>query len=95
MATLGLALGAQSASAFERHFWVETERGTISGSTDVYCFDGACYREAEITGVNGNALQTSGMCVRRAAGVWNCKGTVTGPNGGSVTRYGRVRVWID
>ena len=83
IATLGLALGAQSASAFERHFWVETERGTISGSTDVYCFDGACYREAEITGVNGNMIT-----VRFEGAVAEARAFVTARKAYLTTRLG-------
>lgn len=87
-ATLG---GATAASAWERNFSVDTPRGTISGSAEVYCFAGACYRESELTGVNGNTLQRSGMCVRRSYQHWDCKGTVTGPRGNSVNRRMHVR----
>ena len=84
--------GAGTASAWERKTVIETNRGTITGSAEVYCFEGACYREGEITGVNGNTLKHSGMCVHVAAGQWDCKGTVTGPGGGSRTRNVHVTV---
>jgi hypothetical protein len=87
-ATLG---GATAASAFERNFSIETDRGTITGSADVYCFEGACYREGELTGVNGKTLESSGMCVRRGYHRWDCKGTVTGPEGNTATRRFHVR----
>ena len=89
-ATLG---GVSAASAWERNFSVETPRGTVSGSAEVYCFAGACYRESELTGVNGNTLQRSGMCVRRTYHHWDCKGTVTGPQGNSVSRRMHVRFY--
>lgn len=89
-----LAIGsAGTASAWERKVTVDTNRGTITGSAEVYCFEGACYREAEITGVNGNTLRRSGMCVRVASSQWDCKGTVTGPKGASRTRHVHVTVY--
>ena len=87
---LTLLTGIGSAGAWERHVTVDTHRGTISGSSEVYCFAGACYRERELTGVNGHTLQTSGMCVRAGFHRWNCRGTVTGAAGNSVTRAVRV-----
>lgn len=47
---LPLLAGIGSAGAWERHVTVDTHRGTISGSSEVYCFAGACYRERELTG---------------------------------------------
>ena len=88
-----LAAGAGSANAFERHVTVDTPRGTITGSAEVYCFDGACYREAELTGVNGNTLKRSGMCTRVDANEWDCKGTVSGPEGNSRTRRVHITVY--
>lgn len=88
-ATFALALGAGGAAAFERNITVHTDRGTINKSVERFCFDGRCYREAEITGVNGNTLRRSGMCVNVGYGDWSCKGTVTGPDGNSRTR------WVD
>lgn len=85
--------GAGTASAWERKTVIETNRGTITGSAEVYCFQGACYREGEITGVNGNTLRLSGMCVRAGYERWDCKGTVTGPNGNSRSRHVHVRVY--
>jgi len=86
LSTLTLVAGAGAASAFERHVTVETPRGTLTGSAEIYCFDGACYREAELTGVNGSTLKRSGMCTQAGANEWNCKGTVTGPQGNTRTR---------
>ena len=90
VATLG---GASAASAWERNVTIYTERGTITGSAEVYCFDGACYREAEITGVDGNTLKRSGMCVARGHGHYDCKGTVTGPEGNSRSRRVHIHVY--
>ena len=87
--TLG---GASAASAFERKVTIDTNRGTISKTSEVYCFEGACYREAELTGVNGYTLKSSGMCVLVQQGEYDCKGTVTGPQGGSRTRQVHVTV---
>jgi hypothetical protein len=93
VATAALIGGASAASAFERNFTIDTNRGQITGSSEVYCFAGACYREAQLTGVNGNTLETSGMCVRATYYRWNCKGTVTGPEGNSATRRFHVHVY--
>ena len=68
LSTLALAAGIGSAGAWERHVTVETPHGTVTGSAEVYCFNGACYREAELTGVNGYTLKRSGMCVKVAEG---------------------------
>ena len=92
LSTLTLIAGIGSASAFERHVTVDTPRGTVTGSAEVYCFDGACYREAELTGVNGNTLKRSGMCVKVSDGEFDCKGTVTGPEGGTRTRHVHLSV---
>jgi hypothetical protein len=93
VSTLTLVAGIGSASAWERSVTITTPYGTKSGSAEVYCFEGACYREAQITGVNGNTLKRSGMCVQASAGHWDCKGTVTGPQGNSRTRS--VHVIVD
>ena len=98
IATLALATAvtigaAGAASAWERNVTVNTNRGTVTGSAEVYCFHGACYREAEISGVNGNTLRSSGMCVSVGHRRWDCKGTVTGPSGNSRTRHVHVTVY--
>jgi len=90
LTTLTLLAGIGSASAWERHVIVDTPRGTVTGSAEVYCFEGACYREAELTGINGATLKRSGMCIKVSANEWDCKGTVTGPEGNTRTR--RVHV---
>lgn len=77
---------AGSAQAWERKLTVETPRGTYSGQAEVYCFDGTCYRESELTGVTGASLQKSGSCTVSEPGVWNCQSTAMGPNGGVRTR---------
>ena len=87
-----LIAGIGSANAFERRVTIDTPRGTVTGSAEVYCFEGACYREAELTGVNGYTLKRSGMCVQVAAGEWDCKGTITGPEGNSRTRHVHVEI---
>ena len=92
LSTLTLAAGIGSASAFERHVTIDTPRGQVTGSAEVYCFDGACYREAELTGVNGYTLKRSGMCVKVDANEWDCKGTVTGPEGNTRTRQVHITV---
>lgn len=86
LSTLTLAAGIGSAGAWERHMTVDTPRGQVAGSAEVYCFNGACYREAELTGVNGYTLKRSGMCVRADENEWDCKGTVTGSEGNTRTR---------
>ena len=91
-ATLILVAMAGSAQAWERKVTVETPRGTYTGKAEVYCFDGACYREAELTGVNGYTLKRSGMCVKAGDNEWDCKGTVTGPEGNSRTRQVHITV---
>lgn len=88
---LTLLAGIGSAGAWERSVTIGTNRGTLHGSSEVYCFSGACYREREITGVNGNTLHSSGKCVRAGLHRWNCQGTVTGPAGNSVTRRVHIR----
>ncbi len=85
--------GTTAASAWERKVTVDTPRGTVTGSAEVYCFAGACYRAAEITGVNGNTLKRSGMCVRTGYRHYDCKGTVTGPRGNSSSRRVHVTVY--
>jgi hypothetical protein len=92
LALSGLAATAATASAFERHVTVDTPRGTYSRDVDRYCFDGACYAEAQIMGPNGATLQRSGMCAYAGYHRWNCHGTVVGPRGNSVDR--RVRVIV-
>ena len=92
LSTLTLVAGAGAASAFERHVIVDTPRGTVTGSAEVYCFDGTCYREAELTGVNGYTLKHSGMCTKASEGEWDCKGTVTGPEGNTRTRRVHISV---
>ena len=91
--TLAILGGASAASAWERKTTIDTPRGTITGSAEVYCFAGACYRDAEITGVNGNTLKRSGMCVRTGYNHYDCKGTVTGPEGNSRSRRMHVTVY--
>lgn len=81
LTTATLLVGISSANAFERHFTIDTPRGTIAGTTEVHCFRGACYREKELAGVNGHTLKRSSLCVRVAAGEWTCKSIVTGPKG--------------
>ena len=81
-ATLILVAMAGSAQAWERKVTVETPRGTYTGKAEVYCFDGACYRDSELTGVNGATLQKNGMCTVSEPGVWSCKSTAIGPKGG-------------
>jgi hypothetical protein len=93
LGTHTLAAGIGSASAFERHVTIDTPRGQVTGSAKVYCFDGACYREAELTGVNGYTLKRSGMCVKAGDNEWDCKGTVTGPEGNTRTR--RVHITVN
>lgn len=92
LSTLTLVAGAGAANAFERRVTVETPRGTVTGSAEVYCFDGACYREAELTGVNGYTLKHSGVCTQAGANAWDCKGTVTGPQGNTRTRQVHISV---
>ena len=91
--TLAALGGANAASAWERKMTIDTPRGAITGSAEVYCFAGACYREAEITGVNGNTLKRSGMCVRRSYRHYDCRGTVTGPEGNSRNRRVNITVY--
>ena len=93
LATLAVAAMAPAANAAQRHWTVTGAHGTTTGSVDRYCFDGACYGEAQITGPNGKTLQTSGMCTRTEPYVWDCKGTATGPQGG--TKTGAVHVVFD
>lgn len=92
LTTVALSAGVGSANAFERRVTIDTPRGTVTGSAEVYCFAGACYREAELTGVNGYTLKRSGICVQVAAGEWDCKSTVTGPEGNSRTRQVHISV---
>lgn len=92
LTTATLFAGIGSANAFERRVTIDTPRGTATGSVEVYCFEGACYREAELTGVNGFTLKRSGMCIEVTEGAWDCKGTVTGPTGNSRTRHVHVEV---
>lgn len=75
-------LVAGPAQAWERKVTVDTPRGTYTGTAEVYCFDGACYRDSELTGVNGATLQKNGMCTLTEPGVWSCQSTAIGPNGG-------------
>ena len=85
------ALGSVgAASAWERNTTIETERGTIRKSVDVHCDNGACYRDSELTGVNGGTVKRSGMCERAGYSSWHCKGTITGPNGNSRSRHVRI-----
>lgn len=93
LAAAGIIGGAGSASAWERKVIIDTDRGTLTRSAEVYCFQGACYRETELTGVDGNTLKRSGMCVRVAYEQWDCKGTVTGPAGNSHSRRFRVTAY--
>jgi len=90
LATAAMVGGAGTASAWERKVTIDTNRGSLTRSVESYCFQGACYRESELVGVNGNTLKRSGMCVRVAYEQWACKGTVTGPTGNSHSR--RVRI---
>ena len=89
-ATLILVAMAGSAQAWERKVTVDTPRGTYTGKAEVYCFDGACYRESELTGVNGATLQKNGMCTLSEPGVWSCQSTAVGPNGGVKTRSSTI-----
>lgn len=91
--TLTALGGASAASAWDRKTTIHTPHGTITGSAEVYCFAGACYRDGEITGVNGNTLKHSGMCVRQSYNRYACKGTVTGPEGNSRSRRVHVTVY--
>lgn len=87
-----LAAGVGTASAWERRLTIDTPRGQVTGSAEVYCFSGACYREAELTGVNGYTLKRSGMCVKAGDNEWDCKGTVTGPEGNTRARLVHITV---
>ena len=79
------------ASAFQRNGSLQTGRGTITSSANAYCFEGTCYREAQLTGINGNTLQQSGQCTVTSPGVWACEGKWVGPKGGSASHSG---TWI-
>ncbi|WP_421760342.1 hypothetical protein [Devosia sp.] len=79
------------AAAFQRNGSLQTSRGTITSSADTYCFEGTCYREAQLTGINGNTLQQSGQCTVTSPGVWACEGKWVGPKGGSASHSG---TWI-
>ncbi|WP_055048570.1 hypothetical protein [Devosia sp. A16] len=93
LAVAAMVGGAGNASAWDRKVTIDTNRGSLTRSVEVYCFQGACYRESELTGVNGNTLRRSGMCVRVAYEQWDCKGTVTGPAGNSHSRRFRVTAY--
>lgn len=84
-------LGIGEATAFQRNGTLLTQRGTISSSASTYCFEGTCYREAQLTGINGNTLQQSGECAQTSPGVWACEGKWVGPKGGSASHSG---TWI-
>ncbi|HVY50482.1 MAG TPA: hypothetical protein VHA07_02875 [Devosia sp.] len=81
---------ASSASAFERSVTVTTPRGTYTGNFDRSCAAGVCTGSGQITGPNGYTVDTSGACLRTFPYHWVCRGTLTGPNGVSITRRARV-----
>ena len=89
-ATLILIAMAGSAQAWERKVTVDTPSGTYTGKAEIYCFDGACYRDSELTGVNGTTLKKSGSCTLSEPGVWSCQSTAVGPNGGVKTRSSTI-----
>jgi len=80
------AFGCRTALAYDRGVTVTTPRGTYTKSVAGGCADGLCSRDAEITGPDGGTVSRSSQC---AAGwrLYRCTGTVTGPNGHSLTRH--------
>lgn len=101
--TIGLTLAlaaplalscAGAANAWDRTVTVHTKNGDATKQVDRYCFDGACYRESQITLASGKVFNRESMCVRAAPHQWNCKVTTTGSDGRQVTktRTGSVTV---
>lgn len=95
--TLALAaplalVGMTGAQAFERNVIVHTNKGDITKSVERYCFDGACYLESQLTGVNGETLKRSGMCVQSEPNTWSCQVTGSTSTGRNWTRQGSVTV---
>ena len=89
-----LCSAATAASAAERHITVTGPNGTTTADIDRHCSGGVCYGSSDITGPNGKSVETSGTCARGFwPDRWNCKATITGPDGGSVTRRAHVVVW--
>lgn len=92
LATPLVFAGAAGAQAFQRNVTVETGRGEINRSVERYCFDGTCYLESQLTGVNGETLQRSGACTQSAPETWTCKVTGSTSTGRIWTRQGIVVV---
>ena len=92
-APLALA-GAGAANAWDKTVTVHTKNGDVTKQVDRYCFEGACYRESQITLPNGKVFNRQSMCVKAAPHEWTCKITTTGPEGKHRTkiRTGSVSV---
>ena len=85
--------GAGGAAAAEHHV---TVTGPDGGTADVdrHCGWVGCKTTAQFTGPDGKTVHSTSACVRGyAPGRWNCKATITGPNGNSVTRRAHAVVW--
>ena len=89
------SLGAASAaSAAERHITVTGPNGTTTADVERHCGWIGCTRSAQITGPNGETVDATSACARGYwPGRWNCKATITGPDGNSVTRRAHAVVW--
>jgi hypothetical protein len=94
--TIGLALtlaaplalsGAGAANAWDKTVTVNTKNGDATKQIDRYCFDGACYRESQITMPDGKVFNRQSMCVKAAPHQWTCKITTTGPDGKHWTKF--------
>ncbi|WP_421760343.1 hypothetical protein [Devosia sp.] len=72
-ATLFTALaGIGSASAFERHFTIQTANGVLTGTAQMHCSNGKCERQLKIKTADGETLLRTSSCVKDAPRVWTC-----------------------
>jgi hypothetical protein len=83
---LTLAFCTQEALARDRDITVTTPNGTYTKSVEAGCAGGTCSRSSTLTGRNGGTITHAGEC---DAGwrLYSCSGTVTGPDGNSVSRH--------
>lgn len=64
--------GIGGASAFERHFTIQTVNGVLTGTARMHCSNGTCERQLKIKTADGETLLRTSSCVKDAPRVWTC-----------------------
>jgi hypothetical protein len=84
----GFVRGPHDASSTRTYIGSNGRTWTRNASTN--CADGSCTRATTITGSNGHSVSRDETVTRTGHGDFSTSGSVTGPNGRTVTNSGQT-----